>query len=262
MSLTYILIDFENVQPTAVDMSLIRGTDYRVRLFHGPHQNKFDAEMVKALQPLGVQVEYVQCERKGKNALDFHMAFYLGRLVQECEADAAPPGKRATLFVVSKDGGFDTLLGHVRALGFGAARVASVPEALAFGGATDTAVVTEPAAKIAPPPKKAATGKPVTVAKKTPTAKAQPAKKVAKAFTPQPIEAAKPDPWLRTLENLRDHPNNRPTTSTALERHLANLLGKGTPQAVVNALIARLQREGVAVENGKKIEYKIPDGKK
>lgn len=68
--------------------------------------------------------------------------------------------------------------------------------------------------------------------------------------------------WLRAFENLRDHPNNRPTTSTALKRHLATLLGKGTPQAVVKTLIARLQRESVGVVNGNKIEYKIPDGKK
>jgi hypothetical protein len=262
MSFTYILVDFENVQPTAVDMSLIRGTDYRVRLFHGPHQNKFDAEMVKALQPLGVHLEYFQCERKGKNALDFHVAFCLGRLVQECEAAPTPPGKRARFVIVSKDGGFDTLLGHVRALGYGAARVASVPEALAFGEATDAAAATEPAAKTAPPPKKGAASKPVTTVKKTPTAKAPPATTVAKAATPPLKKAAKPDPWLRTLANLRDHPNNRPTTCTALERHLANLLGKGTPQAVVKTLIARLQREGVAVVNGDKIEYKIPDGKK
>ena len=50
MNLTYILIDFENVKPTAADLNLIRGADNRVRLFHGPHQNKFDADIVKALE--------------------------------------------------------------------------------------------------------------------------------------------------------------------------------------------------------------------
>lgn len=57
MILTYILIDFENVQPVAEELSLIRGADYRVRLFHGPNQNRFDAGMVKALQPLGSQLK-------------------------------------------------------------------------------------------------------------------------------------------------------------------------------------------------------------
>jgi len=261
MKLTYILIDFENVQPASEDMSLIRGADYRVRLFHGPHQNRFDAEMVKALQPLGVQLEYVRCERKGKNALDFHIAFYLGRLVQECETAATPLGNKDAFFVVSKDGGFDTLLNHIRTLGYRAERVASVPEALAFGERTTTVAATKPAAKAAPSPKKVAASKPAAIAKKAPAATAQPTKKVANV-TPPLKKAAKPDPWLRIIENLRAHPNNRPTTSTALERHLATFLGKGTPQAVVTTLIARLQREGVAVVNGKKIEYKIPDGKK
>lgn len=260
MSLTYILIDFENVKPTAAELKLIRGAGYRVRLFHGPHQNKFDAEMVKALQPLGVHLEYFQCERKGKNALDFHIAFYLGRMVQELETTAAPPGKSANFFIISKDSGFDILLGHVRALGYGAARVGSVREALSVDEATDAAVTPEPSAKTALP-KKAAAAKPVTVAKKTPTPKAQPAKPKAKTAAPPPNKAAKPDPWLRTIENLRDHPNNRPTTSKTLERHLATLLGKETSQEVVKDLIARLQRERVAVVNGKKIEYKIPAGK-
>jgi PIN domain len=258
MSLTYILVDFENVQPTAADMSLIRGTEYRVRIFHGPHQNKFDAEMVKALQPLGAQLEYFQCERKGKNALDFHIAFYLGRLVQECEAAVFSQGKRARFVIVSKDGGFDTLLGHVGALGYEAVRAGRIREALAPGEEADRAAAVESAAGTKPLPRKVVPGKPRTTEKKTPVPKAPAAKKVAKAAPPTK-KAAKADPWLRVLGNLRDHPNNRPTTRTALERHLATMLGNSFTQAVVTKLIERLQREGMAVVNGNKIEYKIKD---
>lgn len=261
MTLTYILIDFENVQPSAVDMSLIRGANYHVRLFHGPHQNRFDADIVKALQPLGVQLEYVQCERRGKNALDFHIAFYLGRLVQEFHSAVTSPGKHVRLVIVSKDSGFDALLGHVQALGFTAERAESIREAVALGEAIDTSPGMEPAERITPPRKKAAIGKPVTTASKTPTPKAPPAKSVGKAPTPAPNQPGKADPWLRTLVNLRDHPNNRPATPTALERHLATLLGNGATEAMVRTLIARLQREGVAVVNGNKIEYKVPHGK-
>jgi hypothetical protein len=35
MSLTYILIDFENVKPPASDIKLIRGADFRVRIISG-----------------------------------------------------------------------------------------------------------------------------------------------------------------------------------------------------------------------------------
>lgn len=262
MNLTYILIDFENVKPTAAELKLIRGAGYRVRIFHGPHQNKFDADIVKALQPLGDQVEYIQCERAGKNALDFHIAFYLGRMIPGLEIAGTPAGKSASFFIISKDSGFDTLLGHVRELGYDAARVASIPEALAFGEEMIAPDAKTPAVKTGPPPKKAATGKPVTPAKKAPAAKAVPQKKTAKTVATTPQKAAKPDPWLRTLTNLRDHPNNRPTTLEALERHLATMLGSGTTEAVVKKVFARLLREGVVVPNGKKIEYKIPDGKR
>ena len=103
MNLTYILIDFENVQPAAEELSLIRGADYRVRLFHGPHQNRFDADVAKALQPLGSQLEYFQSEAKGKNALDFHIAFALGRLVQEGGVTFASTGSKMRFVVVSRD---------------------------------------------------------------------------------------------------------------------------------------------------------------
>jgi len=65
MGLTYILVDFENVQPQLADLALLRGEDFRVLVFHGAHQNKFDAEMVKALQPLGDRMEWVQSDRHG-----------------------------------------------------------------------------------------------------------------------------------------------------------------------------------------------------
>lgn len=253
MDLTYILIDFENTKPPAADLKLIRGSGYRVRLFHGPHQNKFDANIVKALQPLGTQVEFVQCERAGKNALDFHVAFYLGRMLQESEAAAPPLGKAARFFVVSKDGGFDVLLDHMRALGYDAARVTNVHAALSMEAPTDAVVAPKSAAKTAPTKQPAAA--------KTVTVEAQPAMEKAKPAPPLSKKAAKPDAWSRTIENLRDHANNRPTTSKTLERHLSTLLGKETSPEAVKDLMARLQREGVAVANGKKIEYKVPAGK-
>ncbi|MEO8009118.1 MAG: PIN domain-containing protein, partial [Betaproteobacteria bacterium] len=159
MRLTYLLIDLENVHPAAEDMNLVRGAEFRVRIFHGPHQNKFDAEMVKAMQPLGDRLEFVQCDRNGKNALDFHIAFYLGRLVQECEAAATLGGNRARFFVVSKDAGFDALLDHIRSLGYEAARVAGVREALFGDAVTSAAATMEPAPIAAPPPRKVPTAK-------------------------------------------------------------------------------------------------------
>jgi len=259
MSLTYILIDFENVQPTAAEMKLIRGTDYRVRLFHGPHQNKFDAGMVKALQPLGTQVEYFRCERKGKNALDFHIAFCLGRLVEESKATASTSKEKTRFVVVSKDGGFDVLLDHVQTLGYGAMRVENVHQALVPEKRNDAAAAKEPALKTTRAPKKSAPSKTEGTAMKGSAANAPSQNRSAKPET-APKRLSKPDPWQRVIANLRDHPNNRPTTSAALERHVTALLGKNTTEKVVKALIARLQKEGVVVLRGKRIEYNLAVG--
>jgi len=73
------------------------------------------------------------------------------------------------------------------------------------------------------------------------------------------LQPSKATPWSRAIESLRDHPNNRPTSTKTLERHLATLLGKETSPEVLKDVIARLQHEGVVVVTGKKIEYKLPE---
>jgi hypothetical protein len=195
----------------------------------------------------------IQSERSGKNALDFHISFYLGRLIPELERAVSATEKLTRFFVVSKDSGFDVLLGHVRELGYDARRVVTVREALSIDETTVAAVMSNSAAD-ANIPRKAAL-KPELPTEKAPAPKTQLAKPKAKAAAPQLQKAT---PWSRAIENLRDHPNNRPTSNKTLERHLAALLGKDASLEVVRDLIARLQREGFAVTTGKKVEYNIP----
>ena len=284
MSLVYILIDFENIQPSAAEMSLIRDVDCQVRVFHGPHQNKFDADVVKALQPLGAQVEYVQCARKGKNALDFRIAFCLGQLVQQREAAVSPNRRQTRFMVVSKDAGFDELLDHVRTLGFEAARVGSIRDALArneppavnpaVGSKVESAlpnpqsgVVRAPSAKPSqvspapvgqPLPRAMTATKQPAAAAKTVVAKKASVKKVAKVPAKAAKKTAAPDPWVKTVANLRDHPKNRPSNVAALERHLKTMLGNGATPEAAQALVRRLEREGLATIANGKVDYRIP----
>ena len=72
-----------------------------------------------------------------------------------------------------------------------------------------------------------------------------------------PKTIAKSDPWSKAIANLRNHPKNRPNTREALERHLATMFGNKATTEEVQALIARLEREGLAKETGGKIEYAI-----
>src|SRR4030095_16014265 len=168
MTLTYLLVDFENVQPQVADLGLLRGDGFRVLIFHGVHQNKFDVAMYKALQPLGDKVELVQSDRQGPDVLDFHISFYLGRLVKG-HLDQRGTSQSARFFVISKDRGFDSLIVHIRRLGVDGHRVATIRAALgtsmtASPPATRPAAVKKVAAKKGSTAKKAAVAKPAAKA--------------------------------------------------------------------------------------------------
>jgi hypothetical protein len=57
--------------------------DERAGQFLGATQSKISVELARALQPFGPDVEYIQIDGNGLNALDFHIAYYVGRLAAE-----------------------------------------------------------------------------------------------------------------------------------------------------------------------------------
>jgi hypothetical protein len=73
-----------------------------------------------ALQ-LGEQFVSLDIEDQGKNALEFHIAFYLGEFL------AASP--TTNCIVLSKDKGFDPLIKHLCGRGFHVQRMATLGEA-------------------------------------------------------------------------------------------------------------------------------------
>lgn len=164
------LIDFENVQPKALDR-LAPGTA-RIKVFLGQHQTKLMLDLVRALQPFGSAAEYIQIQGSGPDAVDFHIAFYIGRLAAE-QPDA-------TFTIVSKDRGFDPLVRHLATLGIECRRLPEIPETGEARTGTHAAAKS-PAAKPSTPkpaPKpaaqKASAQKP---AAQKPAAAKQPAKK-------------------------------------------------------------------------------------
>jgi hypothetical protein len=88
----YVLIDFENVQPK--NLEPLRTTDHLIKVFLGNHQSKLATEFFELLLPFGQRVELIRIEGTGRNALDFHIAFNLGRLSCE-EPGAAVQTERA-----------------------------------------------------------------------------------------------------------------------------------------------------------------------
>lgn len=116
MRTNYVLIDYESVQPE--DLSALKHDHFRVIVFLGAHQSKIAYETASALQQMGSNAEYVKISGTGPNALDFHIAFYIGQLA------AREP--EAYFHIVSRDTGFDPLISHLKTRKFRALRVKAV----------------------------------------------------------------------------------------------------------------------------------------
>ena len=52
-------------------------------VFVGANQTKVTLDLLKTLQPMGVNADYIVASGNGRNALDFHIAFYLGDLANK-----------------------------------------------------------------------------------------------------------------------------------------------------------------------------------
>jgi len=100
----YVLIDFENIQPR--NLSLLETLPFTVLVFIGANQAKLPRHVVVAMQALGDSAKYIEIDGNGPNALDFHIAYYIGQLVA-----ADPDGY---FHIISKDKGFDPLVRHLK----------------------------------------------------------------------------------------------------------------------------------------------------
>ena len=120
MPSNFVLVDFENVQPDNV--GVLDGRSFKIKVFVGANQAKIPFELARTLHAFGPDAEYIQIDGSGRNALDFHITYYIGRLAAE------NPG--ASFYVISKDTGFDPLIKHLKAQGISCQRSRSIPDIL------------------------------------------------------------------------------------------------------------------------------------
>lgn len=123
MSKKFALLDMENVQPTSLQK--LKNEGYHLKVFVGANQSKISVELAEEIQTFGESAQYIRIQSSGKNALDFHIAFYMGQL-----ASTEPDSQ---FVIVSKDTGYDPLLKHMRNIGIKANRSSA-----AVGSATTT----------------------------------------------------------------------------------------------------------------------------
>lgn len=199
--LNHVFVDFENVHE--IDLAAIGGQGVRFTLLMGARQTRLEVNLVEKLLTHADSVQLVRLASSGRDALDFTLAYYLGR------AAAADPAGR--FHIVSKDTGFDPLIEHLLAKHIHVERHADFARLV-------PGVSARPAPPVAPP----APTKPRAAAK------------------PQARAPVHGDPIRRVLDHLRTHPNNRPKRKTTLVRHLATHLGAKDNEANVEAIIESL----------------------
>lgn len=117
MRTNIVLIDLENVKPESIEK--LKHEHFRVVVFVGTNQ-KLDFPIVNAVHSLGSNGSYVQISGNGPNALDFHIAYYIGKF------SAANPD--AYFHIISKDKGFDPLIKHLKEQKIFCSRSSSVSE--------------------------------------------------------------------------------------------------------------------------------------
>jgi len=112
-----LLVDFENVQQ--VELNRLDDS-FRVIIFVGASQKNVPIELVTNAQKLGGRAEWQKVTGDGRNALDFFIAYQLGRVFEK--------SPRPDCVVLSRDKGFDPLLKYLNASGLKARRIVSLQE--------------------------------------------------------------------------------------------------------------------------------------
>ena len=113
-----ILIDYENLQVKNLDE--LFEIDSEICVFTGPQQKKYSAEVVQSAQKFGNRLKWIPISRQGSNALDFHIAYYLGQVSQN--------EPKPYFHIISHDTGFDALIDFMRGQNLFIDRVEAVDE--------------------------------------------------------------------------------------------------------------------------------------
>lgn len=219
--MNHVLVDFENVH--VIDPTIIGAKSVSLTILVGAKQTRLDAEMVVKLFEHSASVQLIRLAASDKNAVDFALAYYLGRAV------LADP--TAYFHVVSKDSGYDPLIAHLQS------RHVRVRRHNDFS----TLTFTSPGAPAVAAPKAGAKPKPEA----TTTA--------PKADGVEQMENAR-----LVLERLRKSAANRPKRKKTLLSHLQNGLNGGATEADAAKLLQRFVAEGyVKIDDKGSVTYHL-----
>lgn len=227
----YVLIDYENVQVKS--LALLNGDQFRVRVFLGKSNTKIHSELAIAMQKLGNRAEYIMLESSGSNALDFHIAYYLGVLA------AADPG--AMFHIISKDTGFDPLVKHLKTCKVMAARSKSIEEMPVFNSVQGVAETVQELPI-----------SPVKETKVAPHAKANAKPLIGKVSPALELQIK------AVTEDLNNRKSGRPAKIVTLLNTIHAKIGKDRPLAEAEAVRDALVARQLVLVSGLKVTYQLP----
>jgi hypothetical protein len=236
--INYVLIDHENVQPT--DLQLLDREDVRLWVFVGAGQARLSADLAIQMQAMRERADYVRISGNGSNALDFHIAFYIGQLARE--------DPRGFFHIISRDTGFDPLIEHLKAKKIFACRSTAIAQMPLFKPVVAKAVAAAPAVTPVAKPVVRPAVNAVTVIVEKASTPAKPKVPVDKVMTAaQRLE--------KTKLALAKMKGNKPGTLATLKKHVAATFQKRIKAEEVDALIAGLTKAGVVKVEGSKVRY-------
>ena len=117
MATEYLLVDLENVMPGMVSNL---SENQIILIFTGSKQIKLHRDLVVSAQPFGKQIQWIVIGGDGRNAADFHIAYYIGVY------SGKEPG--ASFSILSKDKGYDSLIRHLVSRGIRCRRIADIDD--------------------------------------------------------------------------------------------------------------------------------------
>lgn len=245
MKTSYVLIDYENIQPKNIEKLAEFG--FKVMVFVGSNQAKIPFELVYSMQMLGSDAEYIKMEGSGQNALDFHIACYAGIL------SVKNPDSR--FFIISRDTGFDPLIKHLSAKKIQITRHDNIDE---------ISILKPAAAKSTDEPaKKTCIQSPVQPAKKESmkpcNAKAAEGSKPAVAPVRKKVSPDTGNEKLDlVLKYLRKQHKSKPATVKTLMSSINSMFQKSLSEGELGSIIDQMVAKKIITRNGTKVAYNLP----
>jgi hypothetical protein len=227
--INHVFVDFENVHE--IDLAVIGQKAVSFILLIGARQTKIDTDLVEKLLQHASSVQLVRLTSSGRNALDFTLAYYVGRAV------AADPS--GIFHIISKDTGYDALVTHLRSRHIQAFRHGDFASLLFSSG-----------------PKPAA---PAPANSNPPPALSKPAATPKLAKAPKTVPSVLDERARHVLDHLCEHTKSRPSREKTLIRHVLALFGNKIAEPEARSVIETLRQASfIAINEKGGVTYQLP----